>query len=210
MRSGDVALTFDLGPGPYTGKLLDELFTHKIFAAFHFSTDSFRNLTLTEYARRAQLEGHTVGVFVPETYLWAEVEELSENESAFAAHVIQKIITASNWLTSVTGSAPRYVRFGSDKELPIYLRNIIEHQLGLTITEPSVDLRDGGNNIDSIWNSLEKGSLQTTPQHSSFILRQRDTIHNSVSSVEKIVEFVRKKGFRIVPLSQCVPPRQFM
>lgn len=207
-ENGDVALTFDLGPGPHTGKLLDELFIHKIPAAFHLSTDLFRNLTLTEYVRRAHLEGHAVGIFVAETALWVEAEELSENDATFTVHVVQQIMTASNWITSITGSAPRYVRFGSKKQLPVQLRRTVEQQLGLTITKPKIDISDEGNEVDSIWNSLSRGLAQATPQTNSFILCQRDTMSNSVASVEKIVEFVRERGFRIVPLPQCAPPRQ--
>lgn len=206
--NGDVVLTFDLGPGPYTGKLLDELFTHKISVAFHFSTESFRNLTLTEYVRRAQLEGHTVGIFVPETSLWMETDELPETDPAFTAHVIQQVTTASNWITSVTGSTPHYVRFGSKRQLSAHLEKIIEQELGLTITKPGVDIMDESNKIDSSWSSLTKGLLQATPQSNSFILRQRDTSFNCAGRIGRIIEFVRSKGFRIVPLPQCVPPRQ--
>lgn len=207
-ESGEVALTFDFGPGPFTGRLLDILLEKRIPATFHVSADYLRNTTLTEYVRRAHNEGHTLGIFIPETAIWNEAEEIPENDPIFTNKVIQQIATASNWITSITGTQPRYIRFGSKKQLPVQLRRTIEQQLGLTITKPRVDIRDENNKMDSIWNSFTKGFAQGTSQSHSFILRQRDSMSNSVASVEKIVEFVTEKGYKVVPMNICVPPRQ--
>jgi peptidoglycan/xylan/chitin deacetylase (PgdA/CDA1 family) len=207
-ESGDVALTFDFGPGPFTGKLLDILLEGKIPATFHVTTDLFRNLTLTEYVRRAHNEGHTIGIFIPESPVWAAMDEFPEDDPVFTSSMIQQITTASNWITSITGTQPRYIRFGSKKHLPLQLRRTIEQQLGLTVTKPKTEIRDESNKMDSIWNSLSKGLSNSDPKVNSFILRQRDTMPNSVASVEKIVEFLSEKGYKIVPMTTCVPPRQ--
>jgi peptidoglycan/xylan/chitin deacetylase (PgdA/CDA1 family) len=207
-ENGEVTLTFDFGPGPITGRLLDILFEKKIPATFHVTTDLFRNLTLTEYVRRAHNEGHTIGIFIPESIAWAAMDAFPEDDPGFTANMIQQITTASNWITSITKSQPRYIRFGSKKNLPLQLRRIIEQQLGLVVTKPRTEIRDENNKMDSIWNSLSKGFAQSNPKTHSFILRQRDVIPNSVASVEKIVEFISEKGFRIVSMPECVPPRQ--
>lgn len=205
---GDVALTFDYGPGPYTGKLLDILYERKIPATFHVTSDLFRNQTLTDYVRRASNEGHTIGIFIVEAPQWVGMDAYPEDDPAFTAQVIQQITIASNWITSITGSQPRYVRFGSKKILPLQLRRTIEQQLGLSITKPKTEIRDENNKMDSIWNSLSKGLASSDPKKNSFILRQRDIIPNSVASVEKIVEYLAERGYNIVPMQQCVPPRQ--
>lgn len=207
-ENGDVALTFDYGPGPFTGKLLDILYERKIPATFHVSTDLFRNLTLTDYVRRAHNEGHTIGIFIPELQQWANVEAYPEDDPSFTASIIQQITISSNWITSITGSQPRYVRFASKKALPLNLRRTIEQQLGLSITKAKTEIRDENNKMDSIWNSLSKGVANSDPKKNSFIFRQRDTMPNSVASIEKIVEFLAEKGYNIVPMTECVPPRQ--
>lgn len=207
-ENGQVALTFDFGPGPYTGKLLDILFARKIPVTFHVTADLFRNLTLVEYVRRAHHEGHTIGIFVPESAQHASLEAYPEDDPGFTASIVQQITIASNWITSITGSQPKYIRFASKKTLPIQLRRSIEQQLGLTVTKPRTEIRDENNKMDSIWNSLSKGLAQATPDNNSFILRQRDTMSNSVAHVEKIIDFIAEKGYRIVPMPQCVPPRE--
>lgn len=206
--NGNVALTFDFGPGPFTGRLLDILLEKRIPATFHVTTDMFRNLTLVEYVRRAHNEGHTLGIFMPESTLWTAQEVLAEEDPAFTAAIIQQITISSNWITSITGSQPRYIRFGSKKALSLPFRRAIEQQLGLTITKPRTEIRDENNKMDSIWNSLSKGFALGNPKTHSFILRQRDNIPNSVASVEKIVEFITEKGYTIVSMPDCVPPRQ--
>lgn len=207
-ENGHVALTFDFGPGPFTGKLLDVLFAKKIPVTFHVTADLFRNLTLVEYVRRAHNEGHTIGIFIPESPQYATLEAYPEEDSSFTASVIQQITIASNWITSITGGQPKYIRFGSKKTLPIQMRRSIEQQLGLTVTKPRTEIRDENNKMDSIWNSLSKGFAQATPDSNSFILRQRDTMSNSVAHVEKIIDFITEKGYRIVPMALCVPPRE--
>lgn len=204
---GHVVLTFDFGPSSSTGRLLDILWEKKIPATFHVSVEHLRNITLVEYVRRAHSEGHNLGIMIPETPLWNEQEELPEDDAAFTRNVIQQITIASNWITAITGTQPRYVRFSSKKQIPVSLRRTIEQQLGLTITKARVEIRDENNKMDSIWNSLIKGLANGTPQTNSFIIRQRDSMANSVASVEKIVEFVQERGYKVVPMDVCVPPR---
>lgn len=206
-KHGEVALTFDYGPGALTGRLLDILFEQKIPATFHVTVDLFRNLTLTDYVRRAYHEGHTIGIFVPDAGPYAALEAYPEEDGNFVASMIQQITMASNWITSVTGSQPRYIRFGGKKTVPLQLRRSIEQQLGLTVTKPKSEIRDESNKMDSIWNSLNKAFTAASPEKNSFILRQRDTMSNSVASVEKIIDYIREQGFKVVPMSQCVPPR---
>lgn len=206
-ENGQVALTFDFGPGSLTGKLLDILFEYKIPATFHVTVDLFRNLTLTEYVRRAHAEGHTIGILVPETGPWMTMETLPEDDPGFVFSVIQQVTLASNWITSITGSQPRYIRFATKKAIPIGIRRSLEQQLGLTITKPKAEVRDETNKMDSIWNSLGKTFAQATPSANSFILRQRDGMSNSIASVPRIVEFLKEKGYSVVPMTECVPPR---
>lgn len=205
--SGQVALTFDYGPGSLTGRLLDILFKHRIPATFHVTVDLFRNSTLTEYVRRAHYEGHTIGIFVPDAGPWEALEAYPEEDGNFMASMIEQITMASNWITSVTGSQPRYIRFGSKKIIPLQLRRSLEQQLGLAVTKPKVKISDESNKVDSIWSSVNKAFAAASPQKNSFILSQRDVIPNSVASVEKIVEYIQEQGFQIVPMAQCVPPR---
>ena len=168
-QPGQIALTFDHGPGYLTGRLLDILQHKQVRAAFHINVDLMRNTTLVEYVRRAQFHNHTIGLFVPDGLI-AESNEGDDDVWARAVPLFEYIHRGTNWLTTILGGqAPKYIRFATKRALPQALRKAIEN-LGYTITKAKLEIRDENNKMDSIWNSLGRGLANSSPKNNSFDL----------------------------------------
>lgn len=203
-KTGDIAMTFDGGPGYLTGRLLDILLHKNVKVTFHINADLMRNSTLVEYVRRAKFEGHSIGLFVPDGLL--QEQEGEEDVWAGAVPLFEYVHRGTNWLTTILeGEVPKYIRFGTKRALPQPLRKSIEN-LGYTITKAKLEIRDENNKMDSIWNSLGRGLANSSPETNSFIFKQREIMPNSVNSVDRIIDYVQEKGFKIVTMEECVPP----
>lgn len=202
-QAGQIALTFDQGPASLTGRLLDILHDKGVKVGFHISSEYLRNATLLEYVKRAWREGHQVGIFIPESLSHGP----DGSDAKSHANLFDHLTRTSNWLNSLMGSTPQYVRFGSKRPIAGTLRKSIE-SLGLTITKARLEIRDENNKMDSIWGSLGRGLAQASPANNSFILRQRDWMTNSVASVDKMIDYLRERGYTLVSLAECVPPKK--
>lgn len=206
-QPGHVALTFDGGPGAPTGKVLDVLQRRKLLAAFHVNVDALRDQTLRAYVRRAAMEGHTVGIFVPDASLAnaAVEEEALADESLLFQHVSK----AANWLMVLTGRSPQYLRFGGKRlqgssHLPLAWKRLLD-AVGMQATRAKADIRDESNKLDSIWNGLSKAFASSSPAHNSFVVKMRDSMSVTAQSLERILDYIEGSGYTIVPLEVCVP-----
>ncbi len=203
-KAGQIAMTFDAGPGYLTGRLLDILQHKNVQAAFHINADLLRNTTLVEYVKRAAFENHTIGLFVPDGLIGESVGE--DDVWANSLPLFEYIHRGTTWLsTLLNGEPPKYIRFGTKRALPQPLRKSVEN-LGFTITKAKLEIRDENNKMDSIWNSLGRGLANSSPKNNSFIIKQREIMPNSVNSVDRIIDYVQEKGYVFVALDECVPP----
>lgn len=200
-QAGHVALTFDQGPGIGTGRVLDVLSRRNIPATFHISADLLRNGTLRAYVKRAALEGHTIGIYMPDLGGTIQDSELQSNDTDFQLY--QNIVKSSNWVSSLIGRQPVYIRFGR-KAIPQATRRLID-SMGLIATRPKIDIRDENNKLDSIWGSVHKGFNTTSASEHSFIVKMRDMMPNMGASLDRMIDYIESRGFIIVPMEQCNP-----
>jgi peptidoglycan/xylan/chitin deacetylase (PgdA/CDA1 family) len=200
-QPGQVALTFDQGPGLGTGRILDVLSRRNIPAAFHISADLLRNVTLRAYVKRAALEGHTIGIYIPDLGGSIQDAEVQANDTDLILY--QTIAKSSNWISSLIGRQPSYIRFGR-KAIPQPTRRLID-SMGLVATRAKIEIRDESNKLESIWGSIQKGFNTTLPGEHSFVVKMRDMMPNMGASLDRMIDFIEGKGYRIVPLEQCVP-----
>jgi peptidoglycan/xylan/chitin deacetylase (PgdA/CDA1 family) len=208
-----VVLTFDQGPGATTGKVLDILSRRNIPAAFHFSTELFRNVTWRGYVRRAALEGHLVGIYVPgvsggnsspgTTAAGLADDDTTDSSDEYDALIYQRISKSYNWITSVTGKPPIYIRFGQ-KSVSQSTKRLAD-SFGLQATRPRFEIRDESNKMDVIWNSINRAFNGSDPAQHSFIIKLRDIMPNMVASLDRLIDYVEERGFRFVPLDSCQP-----
>lgn len=200
-KAGQVALTFDQGPGLGTGRVLDVLSRRNIPATFHVSADLLRNATLRSYVKRAALEGHTIGIFMPDLGGTIQDSELQSNETDLQLY--QNVVKSSNWLSSLIGRQPVYIRFGR-KAIPQATRKLID-SMGLVATRAKIDIRDENNKLDAIWGSIQKSFNATSPAEHSFIVKMRDMMPNMGASLDRMIDYIEGRGFTIVPMEQCAP-----
>lgn len=204
-KPGMLVLSFDQGPGATTGKVLDVLSRRNIPAIFHVNPELFRNATWRGYVQRAAYEGHSIGIFMPDM-AGSTVEqtgETMEESEEYDIALYQRLVRASNWITSVTGRPPHHVRFGK-KNISSSTRKLAE-SIGLQVTRPRFEIRDESNKMDVIWNSINRGFNGTDPSQHSFIVKLRDIMPNMAASLDKFIDYVEEKGFRIVPMELCQP-----
>jgi peptidoglycan/xylan/chitin deacetylase (PgdA/CDA1 family) len=200
-QPGHIALTFDQGPGVGTGRVLDVLSRRNIPATFHVSADLLRNATLRAYIKRAALEGHTIGMFMPDLGGTIQDSELQSNETDLQLY--QNVVKSSNWISSLIGRQPVYIRFGR-KSIPQATKRLID-SMGLVATRAKIEIRDESNKLDSIWGSIQKGFNGTLPAEHSFVVKMRDMMPNMGASLDRMIDYIESKGFTIVPMEKCAP-----
>lgn len=194
-------MSFDQGPGIGTGRVLDVLSRRNIPATFHVSADLLRNATLRSYVKRAALEGHTIGIFMPDLGGTIQDSELQSNDTDLQLY--QNVVKSSNWLSSLIGRQPVYIRFGR-KAIPQATRRLID-SMGLVATRAKIEIRDENNKLDSIWGSVQKSFNTTSAADHSFIVKMRDMMPNMAASLDRMIDYIEARGFTIVPMEQCAP-----
>ncbi len=122
-----VAITFDDGPGPYTGQLLDELAARDIKATFFVFGSKIDEKTVPLLRRIAE-EGHSIG---SHTYNHARLTALSN------AQILAEMSKNDECIAGVTGQIPELMRppFGA------YDRRVI-NSCGKPVILWSLDTRD--------------------------------------------------------------------
>jgi peptidoglycan/xylan/chitin deacetylase (PgdA/CDA1 family) len=61
---GDLAMTFDGGPGPATASVIMGLNANKVKATFHVTTEYLKEVSVVSNMRAAHESGHVIGLRV--------------------------------------------------------------------------------------------------------------------------------------------------
>ena len=149
-----VALTFDDGPGPWTGQVLDVLDRHGIKATFCQIGSQVGDYPAIE--RRIVADGHTLC-----NHSFSHDEKLADKPEA---EMVSQITRTQNAIRDITGVAPSYYRapagnFGSDGKLPGVLAKY--HLLPLAWAVDSWDWRKPGVDkiVDNVMGSVDHGAI---------------------------------------------------
>lgn len=206
-REGDMALTFDQGPGQYTGRLLAILQKQKVKASFHVTTEYLDNPVILAYLKRTVTDGHLLGLALkankgdPEDSLIKQLQEqVDRARQALKRHVPQASVS--------------FARLPSDVHVTPGIQNALR-QKGLQLTGYNLDSQDylfandTGVNTDPPTGSVSaviKGLLAAIDGavKGSFIVVQRDLIGPSVTQTEAIIKEAKERGYRLVKLDECV------
>lgn len=179
-----VALTFDDGPGPYTGRLLDLLKDGQARATF-FAVGS--NVTAQPaLLRRMSMEGHLVG-----NHSWAH-RDLSKQASSKIADSLGKTGDA---VSAVIGQTPTLVRppYGAVSQ---QVRNV-SREMGLALVNWDVDTEDEhGGKAEDIADRAVQGA-----QPGAIIL-MHDIHRETVDAVPDILTRLRGKGYTFVTVPE--------
>ncbi|GAA2212654.1 hypothetical protein GCM10009850_081160 [Nonomuraea monospora] len=179
-----VALTFDDGPGPYTGRLLDLLRRERARATF-FVVGS--NATAQPaLVRRMSTEGHLVG-----NHTWAH-RDLSKQGSSKITDTLGK---TGDVVSGIIGQLPTLVRppYGAVSQ---QVGNVAR-EMGLSLVTWDVDTDDqnGGKAGDIADRAVREA-------HPGAIILMHDIHRETVDAVPDILKRLRGKGYSFVTVPE--------
>lgn len=192
-----VALTFDDGPSPDTERILDVLAEHKISGTFFMIGCHVERFPQT--ARRIVASGHEIGNHSHShpIYLYR-----SPRETRRQLKRAQAVIAAT------TGVTPNLARPPCGVRTPAYFR--AARRLGLRTVQWDVagfdwKRRSGGQIAHDVLRKVGTGSIVLLHDGDSEGKRDR---HETVTALPLIIEGLRARRLRIVPLSQLLGEKE--
>ncbi|MGW7413181.1 polysaccharide deacetylase family protein [Streptomyces sp. NPDC054863] len=186
-----VSLTFDGGPGRYTGELLDVLEEKHVPATF-FLIGKGPVLRYPELVRRMAAEGHEVG-----NHSWTH-PRLTEVPLPEAR---RQLVQTQNALTPLTGRRPTLMRppqGRTNKQVAALCK-----ELGLAQilwNSRALDWRDHDPKV------IEERILKSAKPGGIILLH--DIYEGTVPAVPGIVDELRERGFTLVSLKQLFAPKR--
>lgn len=196
-----IYLTFDDGPGPYTGQLLDVLKHYGVKATF-FVTDSGYDGTMWRIVN----EGHSIGIHT----MTHDYNTIYASEEAFFTDLLgmQEIIYRN------TGVKTTLMRFpgGGSNLVSDYNEGIMTRltravqDAGFQYFDWNVDSNDAGGarKKDTVVANVTGG----VQNHRISVVLQHDIHDFSVAAVEDIIVWGLNNGYRFLPLTQTSPTMQ--
>ncbi|WP_157248895.1 polysaccharide deacetylase family protein [Nonomuraea typhae] len=179
-----VALTFDDGPGPHTGRLLDML--RDAGARATFFTVGINAAARPDLLRRMSDEGHLVG-----NHSWAH-RDLSKLSSS---KITDSLGRTQDALTATLGERPTLVRppYGAvSKDV-----RTVAKELGVALVNWDVDTRD--------WKDRKPGVVAKRAvkgAHPGAIVLMHDIHRTTVDAVPDILKKLRGKGYTFVTVPE--------
>lgn len=193
-----IYLTFDDGPGPDTGRLLDMLRKYNVHATFFVVDTGY-----PELMQRIVNEGHSIGIHTcshkyqqiyasPEAY-FGDLFKMQQ--------IIQDATGEQTWLLRFPGGSSNTVSRKSHG-IMTYLTKAVE-ACGFSYFDWNVDSEDAGGATSSkqvlqnVVNGLEQNKYSVVLQHD---------IHSySVDAVEQIIQWGLQNGYQFLPLQADSP-----
>lgn len=197
---GDIALTFDGGPSPYTGNLLNVLSSKDTKVTFHFSGEYLNVPYVSAYAKQAYSDGHLIGLQTKE-----DIMKISIGDEAFFSNLVE----LQKKIQSVVGVKPKFLRIPYSAEaFPSDVISKLE-SMGFVLSISNLDTQDylyankTGKGTEIFDNF--KGQLDqiVPPAKGSFISTQHDIVARSVEQTGDILDYLKKKGYNQVTMEEC-------
>ncbi len=194
-----IYLTFDDGPGKYTGALLDILAKYDAKASFFLVSTG--NMGISQ---RMVDEGHTVAIHTA-THNYAQI--YASDEAFFAdLYRMQEIIAAN------TGKTTYLMRFpgGSSNSVSAAYNKGIMSRLVKSVREKgfyyfdwNVDSRDAGGakTAEEVFENVIRG----IEGKNTAVVLQHDIYEYSVDAVERIIVWGLANGYVFLPLTEGSP-----
>ena len=177
-----IALTFDDGPGKYTGMLLDGLKKRKIHATFFML-----GMNVNSYKKevtRVGAEGHEIG-----NHTWSHTKITKMTDKEYA----QEIKKTNDAIEALTGKRPKLFRPPGgtfiDKVVPEHMRMVLW----------SVDTRD--------WQHRNEEYVYTyivDTVKSGDVVLMHDLYETSVKSVLRAIDTLEEQGYEFMTYSQLL------
>lgn len=199
MPSGKVIyLTFDDGPGAYTGKLLDVLAKYDVKATFFVINSGYENML-----KRIVNEGHSIGIhsathkyktiYASEEAFFGDLEKMQE--------IIENCTGVKTYLMRFPGGSSNTVS-AFNKGIMTRLTAAVEEQ-GYRYFDWNVTSGDAGETKDT--NQVYQNVITGVQQREVSIVLQHDSKSYSVNAVERIIQWGLDNGYRFLPLDMTSP-----
>ncbi len=195
-----IYLTFDDGPGPYTGRLLDVLDKYKVKATFFVTAQDSRYYDLIGRAFRA---GHSIGVHSSSH----NYNTIYSSEYAF----FEDFFNMEEVIKAQTGEYTRLFRFpgGSSNTVSRFNPGIMSrltqamNNMGYQYYDWNVSSGDAGETTKTsqIIQNIKDGCAQ----HKASVVLQHDIKDFSVAAVESVIQWGQSNGYSFKALQLDSP-----
>lgn len=193
-----IYLTFDDGPGPDTGRLLDVLQKYNVHATFFVVDTGY-----PELMQRIVNEGHSIGIHTcshkyqqiyasPEAYF----QDLFKMQQ-----IIQDATGEQTWLLRFPGGSSNTVSRKSHG-IMTYLTKAVE-ACGFSYFDWNVDSEDAGGATSS--KQVFQNVVNGMGQNKYSVVLQHDIHSYSVDAVEQIIQWGLQNGYQFLPLETDSP-----
>jgi peptidoglycan/xylan/chitin deacetylase (PgdA/CDA1 family) len=199
IKPGLFSLTFDDGPSNFTTQFLDVLERENIKGTFFINGYKSSDVTQQPYMDMVKriYERHELGSHSYDHLNFGNLDLLGiYNQMHRNDQVIGHII----------GKKCVFMRppFGISNEMA--LRAL--HSWGYFPVWRSITSKDTSSSnltqLQQYWKSYEEKVANSNPVVDSFISLEHDTIELSLQFIQNIIPIVKAKGYKIVPLSECL------
>lgn len=195
-----LALTFDDGVGPYTGRLLDILRHSQVRATFFILGNTLAPETLyAEHHKhilvRMVREGHVIG---SHTYNHPDLTNLRRED------IRSQLRRTDQLIQSVIGVRPRFIRppYGYvNQKVVDTLRK--DGYFPVTWNQDTNDWKHQ-DNYSAILAFVKESIPKADKSEEGPILLQHDTLKSSLILAPKIIKILRKKGYAFVTIDECI------
>ena len=195
-----IYLTFDDGPGPYTGRLLDVLDKYKVKATFFVTAQDSKYYDQIGRAFRA---GHSIGVHSSSH----NYNTIYSSEYAF----FEDFFNMEEIIKAQTGEYTRLFRFpgGSSNTVSRFNPGIMSrltqamNNMGYQYYDWNVSSGDAGETTrtDQIIQNIKDGCAQ----HKASVVLQHDIKDYSVAAVESVIQWGLNNGYTFKALQLDSP-----
>jgi peptidoglycan/xylan/chitin deacetylase (PgdA/CDA1 family) len=188
---GQIALTFDDGPGPYTLDLLNILKSNNVQASFFLIGSQIINYP--NVVQQQFMNGHIIG---DHTFTHPHLPLL--NMSSFNSEIS---LTAS-LVHNITGRTPKFFRFPYYDYTPAQMTYVTTVD-NMIVFFDNLDTKDYINTLT--WLTTYTNTITfANPLTDSFIVINHDIYNTTVSLVNKQIQIGKQAGFRFVTLEECI------
>ncbi len=199
-----VYLTFDDGPSPRTGEILDILKEYNIKATFFVLQPQEEEYS--EYLIRAADEGHSIGIHTS-SHKYKEIYESVES-------YLLDFENAYSYIKTTTGLTPNIFRFPGGS-VNNYNKDIINDLVkemtrrGFVYFDWNVESNDSNENLssNSIYNNVIEGVGEK--ERAIIIMHDSYTRKTTVEALDEIIKTLLEKGYVFKTLDETVDPIQF-
>lgn len=193
-----IYLTFDDGPGPHTGRLLNLLDHYGVKATFFVTGSGYPGVM-----KRIVEDGHSIGIHT----LSHDYRSIYASEEAFFAdlYAMQDVIYQN---TGVTTTLMRFPGGGSNlvsnfnEGIMSTLTEAVQ-DCGFQYFDWNVDSNDAGGALKSM--TVSNNVIEGIQRHRVSMVLQHDTNDFSVDAVEDIIVWGLENGYTFLPITQDSP-----